>query len=186
VRWFLSRRVPAIERVLLVESGSRSLAERVLPILRATMGERLPVDLVTCYPGLPAGFPPETRVFQVSAYAGRAGRRLLYRELRRGSYSALGVLTSGEPIMTKWKWALAVRVPAKVFLINENADYFWLDRGHWRLLRRLAAMRLGLSGSGAARTLAQLLAFPFVVGYLLLYAGFVHTRRVLRQALPTR
>lgn len=180
MRWFLSRRLPGVERVLLVESGARAVAERVLPVLRYTQGERIEVDLVTCYPGLPPGFPLETRVFRISDYGGRAGRARLYRELRGRRYSTLGLICSGDPIMTKWKWAIAARVPAKVFIVNENADYFWFDRGHLPMLRRLAAIRLGLSGSGAARTLAQLAAFPFVLGWLLLYAAFVHGRRALR------
>ena len=33
-------------------------------------------------------------------------------------------------MLLKWKWAIALRLPAKVFLINENGDYFWFDRGH--------------------------------------------------------
>jgi hypothetical protein len=32
--------------------------------------------------------------------------------------------------MTKWKWMLAARLPGKVFVVNENGDYFWLDHGH--------------------------------------------------------
>ncbi len=92
----------------------------------------------------------------------------------------MGIICSGEPIMTKWKWALAARVPAKVFIINDNADYFWLDRAHLGMLRRMAAARLGLSGSGAARGLGQAAAFPFVLAYLLLYAAAVHLRRALR------
>lgn len=180
VRWFVSRRIPAIERVLLVESGARAVAERVLPVLRRTQGEHVRVDLLTCYPGLPPGFPPQTRVYRVSDYPGRAGRARLYGELRSQRYSIVGLICSGDPIMTKWKWAVAARVPAKVFVVNENADYFWLDRGHVPLLRRLVATRLGLSGSGAARTLGQLAALPFVFLYLLFYAALVHSARLVR------
>ncbi len=180
MRWLLSRRIPAVERVLLVESGSRHIAARVLAAIRRTQGESMPVDLVTCYPDLPSGFPADTEVFRVSDYPGRTGRSRLYRQLRARGYSTLGIICSGEPIMTKWKWALAVRVPAKVFVINDNADYFWLDRAHLGMMRRMAAARLGLSGSGAARGLGQAAAFPFVLAYLLLYAAAVHLRRALR------
>ena len=58
------------------------------------------------------------------------------------------------PIMTKWKWVLVQpRLPAKVFVINENGDYFWLDRGHSRAILHFALFRAGLTGSGAARTI---------------------------------
>ena len=39
-----------------------------------------------------------------------------------------GVICAAEPIMTKWKWWLGNKLPAKTFIINENGDYFWLDR----------------------------------------------------------
>ena len=82
--------------------------------------------------------------------------------------------------MTKWKWAIATRLPAKVFLVNENGDYFWLDRGHWRSIRSFVLFRAGLTGSSAVRTLARLLLFPFTLAYLLLYASTVHMRRAWR------
>ncbi len=186
MRLFLSRRIPAIDRVLLVESGTREVTGRVLPVLRRTQGEHVSVDLITCYPGLPEGWPEDTCVFHVSDYGGRAGRRRLYAELRRRGYSAVGIICCGADIMTKWKWALAAAVPAKVFIVNENADYFWLDRGHAGMLRRLVATRLGLSGSGAARTMGQLAAFPFVLMFLLAYAAQIHIRRALRMALSAK
>jgi hypothetical protein len=39
---------------------------------------------------------------------------------------------------------------------------------------------MGLAGSGAVRTLASALAFPFTLLYLLLYAAVEHARRALR------
>ena len=82
--------------------------------------------------------------------------------------------------MTKWKWMLALRLPAKIFIINENADYFWLDRTHAATIWDFVLLRAGLAGSGAVRTLARLISFPFTFLYLLLYAVTVHTRRALR------
>jgi hypothetical protein len=180
VRYFFRRRVPDVERVLLVESGSRAISERLLPLLRRNHGPRFAVDLVTCFPGLPAGFPPDMTVFRVSDYAGRAGRKRLYRELRARRYSLLGIFCSAEPIMNKWKWALVAQVPAKVVVINENADYFWLDYSHWRTIAHLTFLRAGLAGTGSLRTLARLALFPFTLAGLLLYAAWVHTRRALR------
>ncbi len=185
VRYFLRRGQPPVSRILLVESGSRSLIERALPSLRATYGEAVPVDLVTCYEGAPAGVG---RVYRVANHRGRAGRRELYRALQANRYPIMGLVCSAEPIMTRWKWALALRLGVKVFVINENADYFWLDRAHWRALRHFVLFRAGLTGSGAARTLGRLLAFPFTLSYLLLYAAAVHLgrawRRVIHESYP--
>ena len=94
----------------------------------------------------------------------------------------MGIVCSGELVMTKWKWVLALRIPAKIFIINENGDYFWLDRVHLGTLRRFVLFRSGLAGAGAVRTLARLISFPFTLLYLLLYATTVHARRALRRS----
>jgi len=166
LRYYLSRREPPGTRILLIESGSRSHAEGVLAHLLSTWGGDYTIDLASCYGGLPAGLPPDT-----------------IRELRARDYAYTGMICSGEPIMTKWKWLLALRVPAKVFIVNENGDYFWLNRENAAVIREFALVRAGLSGAGAARTLARLLAFPFTVMFLLLYALTVHARRILRTGL---
>jgi len=181
VRYFFTRRLPEANAILLVESGSRALVEGLIPGLRATWGDEIPIDLVTCYPTLPRGFHAgNTRLYPVTGYRGRQGRARLYRELAANRYALLGIVCSGEPLMTKWKWSLALRIPAKVFVINENGDYFWLDRGHLGPLREFVLYRSGLAGAGAVRTLVRLLSFPFTLAYLLLYATVVHTRRALR------
>jgi hypothetical protein len=180
MRYFLSRHIPQPHRILLVESGSRNLMEKVRPVLRESWGEHVEIDLLTCYARLPEGFPPETRVYRTTDFRGREGRKRLYAELRENGYALAGIVCSGEPIMLKWKWAVAYHLPAKVFLINESADFFWLDRGHLDLLRQMALLRTGLAGAGAVRTLARVVSFPFTLAYLLLYASVVHARRALR------
>jgi hypothetical protein len=182
VRYFLSGRQPKVNAILLVESGSRGLVEGVVGGLRQTWGEEIFIDLVTCYSSLPRGFAAHnTRVYRVSDYRGRAARGKLYRTLAGNGYSLMGIICSGEVVMAKWKWALALRIPAKVFIINENGDYFWLDRVHFRELRQFVLFRSGLAGSGAVRTLVRLISFPFALLYLLLYAASAHTRRALRR-----
>ena len=166
----------------MVESGSRGLLEGLMPHLRDTWGE-VPIDLVTCFSKLPQGFSEETtRVYRVNEYRGREGRGRLYRELARNGYSLMGIICSGEPIMAKWKWALALRLPVKIFIINENGDYFWLDRGHLGPIREIVFFRSGLAGAGAVRTLAGIFFFPFTFVYLVLYATTVHARRALRRS----
>ena len=181
MRYFLTGRLPKVDAILLVESGSRGLVEGVIPGLRQNFGGEIFIDLVTCYASLPKGFDPErTRVYRVTDYRGRQARRRMYRELAANRYSLMGIICSGEVVMSKWKWALGLRVPAKIFVINENGDYFWLDRMHLRTVRQFVLFRAGLAGSGAVRTLVRLISFPFTLLYLLLYATAIHTRRALR------
>jgi hypothetical protein len=183
VRYFLTRGDPPIRSILLIESGSRRLLERLIPILRQMWGEEIHIDLVTCYQTLPEGFRPETTsLYCVTRYRGRERRRQLYRELGSKGYSLVGIICSAERLMTKWKWALALRLPAKLIIINENADYFEFNRHNWRIIWRFVLLRSGLAGAGAVRTLVGLIAFPFTLMYLLLYATFVHTRRALRRS----
>ena len=181
MRYLLTGRQPEAAAILLVESGSRGILEKLLPPLGQSWGKGVRTDLVSCFATLPQGFPPEARLYRVTDYRGADGRGKLYRELARNRYSHVGIVCSAEPLMTKWKWMLAWRLPAKVFVINENSDYFWLDRTHWPNIWTFVLLRTGLAGSGAVRILARLVSFPFTFVYLLLYAATVHTRRALRR-----
>jgi hypothetical protein len=183
MRYVLSRAEPQGTRILLIESGSRSLMESTVPLLLDTWAGDYQMDLVTCYGGIPASLPADTRVFRVHDYPTPERRQDLIRELRSRDYAYMGLICSAEPIMTKWKWLLALRVPAKAFIINENGDYFWLNRENHAVVREFALVRAGLSGAGAGRTLARLAVFPFAVIYLLLYALSAHARRALRRGL---
>lgn len=181
MRYILTGRQPRPSAILLVESGSRGLLEGLITGLRRTWGQGIFIDLVTCYSTLPRGFEPEhTRVYRVSDYRGRKRRRQLYRELARNNYTQMGIVCSNEPVMLKWKWALALRLRAKVFVVNENGDYFWLDRTHLSTIRQFVIFRAGLAGSGAVRTLVRVASFPFTLAYLLLYAMAVHALRACR------
>jgi len=181
MRYFLTGRMPEVRAILLVESGARGLVQKLIPNLRSTWGKDVPIDLVSCFATLPVGCSPETtRIYRVSDYRGPAGRGRLYKLLQANGYTHMGVICSGEPLMTKWKWSLVWRIPAKVFIINENADYFWLARTHSKVIRRFVLLRTGLAGAGAVRTLAGLVIFPFTLLYLLLNAAIEHTRRALR------
>jgi hypothetical protein len=178
LRYFFRRYIPPFTRVLLVESGSRGAFDTLVPLLYQIYGEAMELDLVTCHQATPVGF--RGRVYRVEDYATPAARRQLVRDLRSADYAALGILCSGEPIMTKWKWALAARLPAKVFIINEFAGFLWLDWGQLRNLAGFARVRLGLSGAAATPALARLVLLPFSVFYLLLFAAIVHTKRRIR------
>jgi len=175
---FLRLRFPEVSRVVLVESGSRRLSQGVIPHLRRIFGLRIPIDLVTCYAGLPSGLADDAEgLFQVHKYRGRQGRKRLYRELLARRPSVLVMICSGEPILMKWKWALAFRLPVKLLVVNENGDYFWFDRRNWRTIRHFILFRAGLSGSDAVRTISRVLVFPLTLAFLLLYAAGIHLRR---------
>ena len=183
MRYFFRRRIPEPTRLLLIESGSRRLLENLLPDLRKTYGE-IPIDLVTCFGGLPAGLDPaSTTAYNVNDYRGRAARKRLYTSLIAAHYEVIGMICSAEPILGKWKWALAAHLPAKIFVLNENGDYFWLDYSNWQTIREFVLVRAGLFDAGAVRTLARIFLFPFTFLYLLLYATTVHCKRALRSAL---
>jgi len=180
MRYFLSKRLPDFTRVLLIESGNRELFEELLPGLY-DLYPGMHADLITCFGGVPDNFRTDLgQVYRVSDYPGRANRKRLYQQLAANRYAVAGMICCAMPIMTKWKWALAARLPAKIFVLNENGDYFWLDRGHLAPIRNFVLFRAGLTGSGAVRTLARLVSFPFTLLYLILYAATVHLRRKLR------
>ena len=69
--------------------------------------------------------------------------------------------------MTKWKWALAAQVPAKLFVVNENGDFFWVDYTNWRIIVHFFLFRAGLTGAEAVPTLTRLALFPFTLLFLL-------------------
>ena len=181
MRYFLTRAHPPTRRVLVVESGPRHVLEGLLPALERNYGRLGQIDVLTCHAGAPQGFDPERgRIYRVQDYRGWRARRRLFKELRSRQPDICGLLCTGLPIMTPWKWLTAWHAPSKIFLINENGDYFWLDRKHLSTIRQFIILRAGLAGSGAVRTLARVFSFPFALAYLILYAAAVHARRALR------
>jgi hypothetical protein len=177
MKYFIRRHVPPFDRLVLIESGSRHILENLIPRLRAKHGATQ-MDLVTCYAGNPRNFDPECgSVFRVTDYVGGPARKRLYRELLDREHTIGVILCSGEPIMTKWKWMLAARLPIKFLIVNENGDYFWCDRSNWRTIRHFFLFRAGLTGSGAVRTIAGIALFPFTLAYLLVYTAFIHLKR---------
>ncbi len=179
LRYWLSNRVPPFHRVLIIESGSRDLVEDLLPGLYEIYGDAMQLHLVTCYAGVPSTLKADAKIWRVTDFPGSKGRRELLRQLRQQNYTVAGILCSGEPILLKWKWFLALGLSAKFFILNENGDYFWLDRGHRIDIRHFILFRLGLAGEGAVATIGRLLLFPFAIAYLAAFAIFVHLRRAL-------
>lgn len=179
--FLLSRWTPPLDRVLFIESGSRKAGEQFLEHLYVKERAQT-VDVLTCYSTLPRSFDPaKGRVFYTHDAPSGTTRDRLFRSLAASHYSAICMLCTGDNIMTKWKWIAAVRVPAKVLIVNENADSFWLDRGHYRDLGRMSNERLGLSRLAPLSFLYQVIAFPFTLVVLIGFAARVHTGRLLRR-----
>lgn len=180
VRWILSRRVPPVTRILLIESGSRQLGELAIERLRAVFGPGVEVDALICRPESPAGAAEVWRTLDCASHGGRWG---MLRTIRARRHPVAAILASGDPTMAPWKWAAMAALPSKVLIVNENADFFWLDRGHWRVLVQFLRHRSGLGGDSAVRAMARAASFPFALVYLLLYAAWVHTARGFRLLL---
>ncbi len=183
MRFYRRRWIPPFLRVLLIESGSRALIEQLIPSIYANEGPNTPIDVLTCYAGSPRGLNPETgKVFWVNDY-GPQEREKLLGELLDRKHSIVGVVCSAEPIMTKWKWWLVYKLPAKIFILNENGDYFWVHAANWRIIGHFVLFRGGLTGAGAVHTLVRMLLFPFTLIYLIGFAGWVHFKRWSRMRL---
>jgi hypothetical protein len=180
MRHLFRRNIPQLTRILLVESGSRHLFDTLIPRLFQLWGDGIEVDLVTCFAGVPEGF--RGNVSRVTDYTDPASRARLLAELKSRDYAAIGIICAAEPIMTKWKWWLAAKVPAKLFVVNENCDFFWADRGQWRVMVHFLFFRAGLTGAAAVPAIARLIFFPVTLTYLLLYAGTVHLRRKIHES----
>ena len=180
MRHFFRRDIPALTRILLVESGSRHLFDTLIPKLFLMFGEGIQIDLVTCFAGVPDGF--RGIVYRVTDYPDPARRAQLLATLKSREYDTIGIICAAEPIMTKWKWWLAAKIPAKLFVVNENCDFFWADWGQWRVILHFISFRAGLTGAAAVPAIARLLFFPITLGYLLLYAGTVHLQRKIHES----
>jgi hypothetical protein len=183
VRYFLTRRVPPVTRILLIESGHRELGEKAIDCLRKAFGADIPIDVLGCRRTPPLGVESYVDVAQSRTFSQRLD---ILRRIRRAGYSVVGVLSSGESTMALWKWPPIVVVPAKFLVINENVDFFWIDRGHWTNAVALLQQRSGLGGESTVRAVAWFAALPFAALFLLCYATWVHVARVFRLLLGIR
>ena len=99
---------------------------------------------------------------------------------RRKKWEVLVILCTGEPILWRWKTLGMLLLPAKVLVVNENADFFWLDWGNRQALRRFLGIRWGGNLVDTSHTLLRACAFPLTLFILLCTAGFLYTHRMGR------
>ncbi len=182
MRYFWSvRTFPERSRILLVESGSRELLERAIPTVRTFWnGLTPPIDLFTCFDGVPEGIGDDGQIYRVTDYPGPERKKLL-RELKGRGYSVLGIVCSEEPILAKWKWLITASLPAKVLVINESGDCFWADRENWSAIRQFIASRSGITGATVLRSVLQMAVLPFTFFWLLCFAAGAHTVRAFNR-----
>ena len=89
----------------------------------------------------------------------------------------LAILCTGEPVLRRWKMLALGLFPAKVLIVNENADFFWLDWDNRRTLRRFLAIRWGVNRDEVLSTALRALVFPLTLLFLILTALFLYARR---------
>lgn len=180
MRGFFTRVLPAPERVLLIESASRETGERALATLRKAFGDETPIDLFHCQAAPLEGVD---KSWQASDYPGSSARFGLVRQLRSRQPSIAAAIFADDPTLGPWKWFLLATLNSKFLILNENGDFFWVDRGHLPNLFDMFQRRVGFAGDTVTQAIAGLLAFPFVVAYLAAYAAYVHLVRGVRIAL---
>ena len=109
---------PGNTRILLVESGSRELLEKAIPTIRTFWdGITPPIDVLTCFPGVPEGIGDDGQIYRVADYPGPERKKLL-RELKDKGYAIMGIVCSEEAILFKWKCLIVASVPAKMLVIR--------------------------------------------------------------------
>lgn len=185
---FLARAQPSFDRILLIESGPRTVTERILPFLYTVKNARH-VDVLTCFDSPPDSFDFDRGVvYSVHDEEARRNRGAFIKKLASAPYTVLGLLCTGSPILEKWKWMLAFRSSARLIIVNEEARYFGLEIWNIKTARLMLFKRLNpfadYSPEGLMQSIGSnvggLLLAPFTVTYLLLYTAAVHARRWFR------
>lgn len=174
MKYFFSRKVPSAQDILLMESGSPEVARTALEGIRK-MFPSARCHLCTCWPNPPAGL--FASVLRVTDYPSSWDKlRLLYSYRQKG-WEVLVMLCTGEPILWRWKIAALLLLPAKVLIINENADFFWLDWGNRKTFRRFLAIRWGVNQEELLQTALRACVFPLTLLVLLVTAAWLYARR---------
>ena len=166
--------------MLLVESGPRADAQRIVPVLREAVCGDAPIDLFTCLPDRPAGLGAGARAWRTYEVTNQSQRWKMLLGLRRERHAAAAILCSDSPLLGIWKIVLGAALPAKVLLVEGGSTFFWLDRGSLRKTARLAISRSGVCKPEFLRRLAHAAFLPFALCILLAFAAKVHLRRLIR------
>jgi hypothetical protein len=174
-----SRSRPPFSRVLLIESGSRSAAEWFLQHVYDLKDCRQ-VDVLTCFSTPPQAFQSRLgQAFFVTDPAIGGNRWRFLRTLTSAPYDVVAVLHTESQILRKWKWTVVLLTRAKIMLVPEDRKLAFLDYGYF-LQPNVEVPRLKRRQITVLRLAGEVLLLPFLALYLLLYAGYVHLGRLLR------
>ena len=180
MRWFLRKKVPPIERMLLVESGPRSDLDAMIPELRASICGQAPLDLFTCLPDAPDELGPAGRRWRSFDAATAAERWQMLLEMRRQRHTAATILCSDSRLLARWKVALILLLPAKILVADKDQGLYWLDIAHWRQAARMAVSRSGVRNPEFLRTVANIAFLPIGLCILLAFAAKAHLGKFMR------
>ena len=100
--------------------------------------------------------------------------------MRRSRPPVAALLFTTDPILFRWKLLLMLLLPSKLLVVNENADFFWLDWSNRGVIRRFLGARLDVEGAELLRAAFRLLLLPFAFTFLACYALFAYLGRWLR------
>lgn len=174
MKYFFRHKTPAARGVLLMESGSPEVSRRALEGIRQIFPQAR-FHLCTCWPDpVPGQF---ASVYRVTDYPSLWGKLRLLLSFRKNRWDVLAILCTGEPVMWPWKTVALFLLPAKVLIVNENADFFWLDWKNRKTLRRFLAIRWGVNQKEFLFTILRALVFPITLLFLLATTGFLYARR---------
>ncbi|MBI4464241.1 MAG: hypothetical protein HY647_06010 [Acidobacteria bacterium] len=174
MKYFFSFHVPIPSDILVLESGPREVAAQALPKIRAIFPQAR-CHLCTCWSEPPA----ETfaSVYRVQEFPSVWDKLRLLWSFRRRRWPVLVVLWTNSPILWCWKTLALLFQPAKVLVINENADFFWLQWSNRGILRQLLQTRWGLQRAVLFRIGLAALVFPITLLVLVATAGVYYARR---------
>jgi hypothetical protein len=163
-----------------MESGSPEIARRAIERISKLFPDA-GFHLCTCHSDTSSAF--FSTVFRVADYPGTWKKLGLLFSFWRKGWEILVILCTGEPILWRWKILALFMLRSKVIIVNENADFFWLDWANRRTLRRFLAGRWGINRTESLQTFLRLLVFPLTLLFLLATVGFLYLRRACRLLL---
>ncbi|MSO19778.1 MAG: hypothetical protein EXQ56_04830 [Acidobacteria bacterium] len=174
MKYFFGKKFPQSGDILIIESGAPQISDRACRSLRR-LYPNAPYHLATCWPDRAS--PAFAQVYAVGDYLGRSAKIGLLRKFRRHGYTVLVILCTGEAVMSLWRTLALALIPAKVIIVNENADFFWLSWENRGTLKAFLGARWGVNLRHGAAILLRAVAFPFTVLFLMLTAFFYYLRR---------
>ncbi len=167
---------PAAEsrRILIIESGSPGITRRALPDIQRNFPSAL-CDLCTCWPDSDlSGFQT---LYRTSDDPGLLAKFRRVWGFRKRRYHVLAVICSGERVMKLWRALALLLLPCRKMIVNENADFFWLDWENRRAVWRFLGTRWNGIRTESLLTIVRLVALPFTLILLVGTALFYYTRR---------